>query len=243
MKPVDWLTYYQPAIEILLSGGNPYDVLGFYNPPWLLLLLLPIWLLPEPIGVVVLLLITIAGFALVAIRLGATPTKTLLFLLSPPAVHCYINGGIEWLVMLGLSMPPWLGMFFVLVKPQVGIGGAIYWLFEAWHKERILGVLMVACPVGVALLLSLILFGLPHQTEELLGTVRNVSPWPLGIAIGVYLMSRHEKLYAVAASPFLSPYVAFHTYIVCLLPILSRPIREMAMVVLALWAIVLMGAI
>lgn len=102
-----------------------------FIPYWILALLMPLALLPEPIGSALLLLINLAAFSYTAHRFGANPIGLLLFLLSPPVLLCLLNSNIDGIVVLGFVLPPQLGLFLLLLKPQVGSAAAMYWLVEA----------------------------------------------------------------------------------------------------------------
>lgn len=49
----DWEIFYLPAAQQILAGQSPYQIPGFFNPPWILLPLLPLALLPAKVGSVV----------------------------------------------------------------------------------------------------------------------------------------------------------------------------------------------
>ena len=59
--------------------------------------------------------------------------------------------------MLGLLLPPQVGVFFVLIKPHVGVGVFVFWVVQAWHKKGASGVLALVWPVAV--LLSMLVYG------------------------------------------------------------------------------------
>ena len=50
LPDADWHGTYYPAVRNALAGKSPYDVPGFYNPPWMFLLLIPFGLFPLEIG-------------------------------------------------------------------------------------------------------------------------------------------------------------------------------------------------
>lgn len=129
---VDWQDAYRPAAMSLLAGGSPYEVSGYFNPPWALLPLLPIAVLPQPLGRALAVMVALVAYAYVAYRLGADRKTMLVFLLSPPVLHGLLNGSLDWLGALGFVMNPQLGLFFVMIKPQLGIAVAVFWLFQSW---------------------------------------------------------------------------------------------------------------
>src|SRR5690606_20758783 len=131
---IDWRTAFRPAAREMLATGNPYHVEGFFNPPWTVLPMIPLALLPERVGSAAMLVLGLAGFAYGAHRLGASPLVLGAFLLSPPVLHSLLNGNIDWLPIVGFVLPPQIGLFFVLTKPQMGSAVAVFWLVEAWRE-------------------------------------------------------------------------------------------------------------
>src|SRR3990172_13242130 len=80
---IDWHNTWRPAALLLLAGQSPYDCKWFFGPPWALFPLLPLALLPETIGRLILLLVCFILFALAALRFGAGRLALAVFLLSP----------------------------------------------------------------------------------------------------------------------------------------------------------------
>lgn len=109
---VDWTEVYRPAALSLLKGQNPYDIPGYYNPPWTLLFLIPFAVLPEPVGRGLLFVLTLVIVAIVAIRLGANRVSLIVFLCSPPVLQGLLDSNVDWLALLGFILPPRLGLFF-----------------------------------------------------------------------------------------------------------------------------------
>lgn len=146
--PVDWRTAFRPAARAMLLTGDPYQVEGFFNPPWTVLPMIPLAFLPEQIGAALMFVAGLAGFAFAAHRLGASPIVLGAFILSPPVMHSLLNGNIDWLPLVGFVLPPQIGLFFILIKPQMGLAVALFWLVEAWREGglreviRVLGLLV-----------------------------------------------------------------------------------------------------
>ncbi|MGC8880025.1 MAG: hypothetical protein ACP5R2_12460 [Anaerolineae bacterium] len=243
---VDWHEAFRPAALALLSGRSPYDIDKFYNPPWGLLPLLPLALLPEGLGRGLLFAISLLSFAIVAHRLKASPPALLVFLLSPPVLHGLVNANIDWLAMLGFILPPQLGLPFVLIKPQVGIGMAIFWLAEAWREGRFRKVLQIFWPTLLLSTASVALYGLwPLHLQYVTDHSRNfnTSLWPLSIPVGLALSAlsiyKRNHRYAMASAPFLSPHVVFHSY-AGLLAALLPATRRVTMAAIALGILILL---
>jgi hypothetical protein len=242
---IDWHEAFRPASLALLSGVSPYTVDKFYAAPWSLLPLLPLALLPENIGRGVLFSASIFSLVLIARHLKAKPLSVVAFLLSPPVLHGLLNANIDWMAMLGFVLPPQIGLVFVVVKPQVGIGLVIYWLVEAWREGKSKRVIQIFWPVVLVTIVSFLLFGFwPlrfHGITDYSGKF-NASLWPTSIPIGLTLMAtsirKEEPRYAIASSPCFSPHVVFHSYMGVLAALLPATI-ETVVAVVGLWILVI----
>ena len=238
---VDWRVFFRPAARKLLALQNPYDVRVF-NPPWVFLLLSPLALLPVGISSSVMFALNFFAFGFVAYRLGAKPIPLLLFVLSPFALLCGIVGNVDWMVALGFLMPPQIGLFFVLVKPQAGIGIAIFWLVAAWRRGGLREAVRVFSPVALAFLLSFVLYGLwPLRVFGLMPIAdANTSFGPAGIVIGLALLAAALKNkkpgLALSSGPFLSPYDTGETWSIALLGLGPNTI-EFVVAVAASWVV------
>jgi len=210
---IDWINTYRPATLAVLSLQSPYTIEIFHSPPWTVLPLIPLALLPERIGYGFNFCLAILSTGYVAFRLGAKPITIAAILLSYPILFSGIYGNIDWLIYLGLILPPRWGLFFVLIKPQAGIGIAIYWLFECYRKDGIKEIAKHYWPVTAALFLSFLIFGFwPEAGFSEIGRSFDASLWPQSLPIGLVILSASIRSQrpglALASSPFLSPYVA-----------------------------------
>ena len=201
-------------------------------------------LLPVQVGRAMLVIVTLLSFGLVARGLGAKPLVIGLLLVSPPVVHCILVGNIDWLAVLGFILPPQIGMFFVAIKPQIGIGIAIFWVVEAWRKGGWREVLHICWPITAALVVSMLIFGLwPLRFENQTGVWWNASLWPMSIPVGLGLLAAalHKRKigYAMAASPCLSPYLMMHSWVVALLAV-SDSLPVTAAAVVGFWILIVM---
>jgi hypothetical protein len=234
----DWLEAFRPAALALLSGHSPYTMMGarFANAPWTLLPLIPLALLPAQIGTWLLILVSALSFAFVAYRFGASHVTMITFVLSPFVVRCLWYGQIDWLPLLGVVMPPWLGLFFIAVKPQVCGLVAPYWLVEAWKARA---VIKTFAPITIVTLLSFIPFGIwPAKMLELSAAYPTQSLWPWSIALSVALLivawKRKDKTLSAAASPLAASYAQPNSFASILLPLLRYQWLMVAAVVV-LW--------
>ena len=243
---IDWDRHYGPAVEALVAGRSPYEGTGFVNPPWALLPLLPF--AAEPVaGRAALFVLSLGAYALVAVHLDASPVALGVFLVSPPVLHTLLNGNVEWLVLLGLLLPPRWGLFLVLVKPQVGAGVALWWVTEAGRDGGWRGIWTTTWPVTLALVVSFLLFGpWPLRAAGHPGQGWNASLWPWSLPVGVGLLVygvwTRDRRAALAAAPFCSPYVLLHAWTGAVLALVGRT-WVLALVVAGLWGLVLLAAL
>lgn len=192
-----------------VSLDDPY----FFNVPWLAALLIPFSVQDDATGNGLLFVCGLAAFAYVAYRFGARPLTLVLFLTSPGVIANLILPNIDWLPLLGTLLSPRYGLFLVLVKPQVGLGVAILWLYQAWKSGRWQGVLKTVAPVALAFLVSIPLFGLWFMKSTMLGSVgwnTSLFPWsvPFGLLLLVIALYRSRRDWAIASSVLVSPYVS-----------------------------------
>src|SRR5215510_12953887 len=68
---IDWTITFRPATLTLLSGLSPYGRVYYVHAPWTLIPLIPLAILPEAVGRVMLLFCGLASYAFVAHKLGA----------------------------------------------------------------------------------------------------------------------------------------------------------------------------
>jgi hypothetical protein len=230
----------------LILTGNPYQIDGggFLNAPWVLIPLIPLAFLPLNIGYGILTVAGLACFAYAAYKSGAKPITLAVFLLSPPVLHCLLQGNIDWMVLLGFVLPPQIGLLLITIKPQMGSVVVLFWLVEAYRKGGWRETVRVFWPVTIALGISFLIYGLwPLHFERELTHWWNASLWPASIPVGLGLLvtslRKRNVAYAMGASPCLSPYVLLHAWSGALLAIVSLPYETLA-VVAGLWGWVLL---
>jgi len=180
--------------------------------------------------------------------LGASLGLLLLFYMgvdmiwSPPVFYGMRMLNVDVLVLIGFVLPAPVGLFFVIIKPQMGLVMVIFWLVEAWRQGGLQAVLKTFLPVKVAVLLSFVLFGnwLAGRQSDLPGSFWNASlwPWSIPIGLGLLMVSLRErpKELAMSASPFLSPYLAYHSWAAALPGLIQRD-YELVTVVIGMWLV------
>jgi hypothetical protein len=235
----DWIQFFRPATLAFIHGQNPYDIRDFHNAPWTLIPFIPFALMPYQFGRAGFFILSSACFFFIAYKLNAKPASLILFVTSYPVVSCLNGGGIDWLPMLSFVTPAPISLIFAAMKPQIGIGIAIYWLFESWRNGGLLTVVKNFLPVTILLLASFALYGFWVLT--FIGKSQNavnMSLFPYSIPLAVYLLwvaisQRRAKL-AMAAGPFLAPYHTLFSLAAPLVALFDYP-KLLAFVSVCLW--------
>jgi hypothetical protein len=132
-------------------------------------------------------------------------------------VYGLIYAQIDWLAMLGILLPPWLGIILLMAKPQIGIGVALFLGYEAWAEGGIRKLVSVFLPLVCITIVCYIAFGSDLFTKSsLVFTATNTSLWPRSLPIGLVILvaaiRRRKKFFSLTASPFLSPYLSVHSW-------------------------------
>lgn len=223
---VDWKGAFRRASIELLKGKSPYQITSFYNPPWTLFPLLPIALLSPALGSAVIYVLNFISYLFVTFKLKTNFWLIIIFVLYSGMIANSRNGNIEGILAVGYILPPQIGLFFILAKPQMGIAVAIFWAVESWRTGGLEEINRVFLPVGLAYLASFIIFGVYiSSTTQLADVWWNSSIFPEGIPIGLVLLImaiwKREIKFAIAASPFFSPYLTSHTWAIVWLGLLS----------------------
>lgn len=219
----DWKYTIQPSIMALLHGENPHSY-ELQNFVWVALPLLPLALLPAHWGAAGLFVLTVILFALTAYKLGMKPLVILLFLASPFVVFAAATGNVDGLTAIGLILPHPIGLFFLVLKPQISFGVILFWLWQAWQEGKWRRVAQVFGPVAIAILLEQILYDfwfIRSATSHIGTDPANVSLLPYGMFIGMALLvnafQKKNLKQAIVSSPFLAPYLSLGSYSVALL--------------------------
>jgi hypothetical protein len=227
----DWLIFLQ-GTQAFLHGGNPYlvgsEFYRVYVPFWTYIFLAPFALLPFWVGRILLFIVSMIAFAVTAVKMGASKFQLVMFLISSSVFGGLYMGNIDFLVTLGFWMPPQIGLFFVMMKPQIGACIAIYWMYMAWREGGVNEIVRVFAPVTGAYLLSFVLYG--FWLKQLFNMPNN--PWNFGIfpyvvPVGLFLLfkalQQQDKKLAGISSPLIAPYVTTYNFAIMLLSLFNRP--------------------
>ncbi len=225
---VDWNIAFYPATKLLLQGRNPYWIPFFHNPVWALIPLVPFALLGHSLGGALLFFFSLFTYAFVAYHFKGKPVALVALLLSPLVFYNQFLGNIDSLVLWGLLLPPPIGLFFIAIKPQIGIGIALYLAYSVWLEGGWRKLLLSFAPVTVALAISFLLFGnwVVSTSENVISANWNLSLFPWSIPIGLLLLfvafRRRRLTVSLSASPFLAPYLSLGSWSIALFGLLDN---------------------
>ncbi len=237
---VDWNIAFYPATRLLLQGHNPYSVGTLHIPIWGLIPLIPFVVLGHDLGGLLLFFFNLFTYAYVGYRFKGKPVALLALLLSPLVFYNLFLGNIDSLVLWGLLLPPPIGLFLIAIKPQIGIGVAVYLARAAWLEGGWRKLLLSFAPVTAALVISFLVLGnwVAGTSEDVLTAYWNFSFFPWGLPIGLLLLvlaiSRRKIAVSLSASPFLAPYISVGSWFVAFMGLLEDNLA-MVGVVCGLW--------
>jgi len=242
---IDWKETFYPATRAFLNGESPYNVPTFRNPPWTVLFLAPFALFSETTSGILFFMASIFLYAWAAYRLKASKLALTVFLLSPPVVYGMRMLNVDVFVLIGFTLPAQAGLFLVLIKPQMGLAMIPFWAAKEFREGGLKKVAITFAPVIATVLLSFIFFGnwLSGRQADLLDSSWNASLWPWALPIGVVLSALSLRdlraNLAMAASPFLSPYLAYHSWVSVMAGLLQYDF-ELMIAVAAMWLVAIL---
>lgn len=229
---LDWWRHFHPAVLEAFRGGNPYEVSGFYSPPWLLLILSPLAILPIKVSTPLIFILNTAGYTWVAYKLGVNKYLILPLFFFSGALTNALKGNIDGILLLGLLMPSWLGSLFLMTKPQIGVPillcVVLTVLFSKTSKrEKIQYLFVMLAPLLGLTLLSFALYGNWYtHASEVIGRSWNAAVlWPYGFPLGIVLIwqsvARRDIRLALVSIPFVFPYISSSTWGIPIMGIVS----------------------
>lgn len=227
----DWANYFLPATLALLQGENPHAII--FNPSWAIFPLIPFAFYSAEFGAWFTFAATLVALAMVAHRLGARLPSILIILSVPYALGMLWSGNVEWLALLGLLMPQNIGLIFLAIKPQIGIGVMVFWTVETWRKSGKLATLKLIAPLITMLGLSFWFFGFWMTDKTMTYTqfvnAGNASFFPFSLPIGFALFATalrtHNLKFALASSPMFFPVLTPQCWLAPMLALSALPME------------------
>jgi hypothetical protein len=229
----DFLIFWEAA-KALLGGASPYTVTGFYNPAWSLIPFIPLTLFSFDVARVLYALLAGACFVIALARFKIRPLYIVIIALCSSLLWLnilFLN--LDCLVLLGMTLPPPIGIWLVMLKPQMAIGVVTFWFLRRETRRW-----YIFAPVGVMLVVNYAVFGLPKFS--LGGAQANLFPLliPVGLWLIVKAIQQSRINYAAPASAFLSAYYSLTSWIALAPLAMSR--RWLLVVVIGSWLITIL---
>jgi hypothetical protein len=123
-------------------------------------------------------------------------------------------GNMDSLILLGSLLPPPIGIWFLLSKPQLGWVVALLWLWRLVQTRRPQKLISFLVPVGIGLMLSLAA-GMRVPNPEFF-KMWSADAFPVGLMLGMPLLvlalEWQDEATALVAALMMSPYVAFASW-------------------------------
>jgi len=209
----DWLTSYWPQMI------QPFSLQKeIFNLPFLFLFLQPLRLLGPYGSVICIQIFSIFIIISIGKRLGLSPLRIALVLLSPPVLWNIFVGQIDGLMMLAYILPAGWSVPVTIMKPQTTFGAA-------WREFRINPLRTVAISailIFVAFLIWRWPFSIDPGSPLNLADPWNWSFWPWGLLL-LPLLFIKDKRGGMFVSPFLFPYAALQSLIGPILVVATMP--------------------
>jgi len=246
--PVDFAVF-RTATRVALRGGNPYDVsirngytglfYSFYNPPWIIPFLVPFTILPERYGLALLWCCTFITYAYLVFNTKPTKQTILLIFTSAPMILDLYYGQINFLVWLGLLLPPPIGLLFLALKPQIGFGVILYRIMCAWKSNGWYGLMRLIWPLALISIISFVIYGFwPMGWQHMTVGEEQSGLWPyflpLGVGLVVYAIKQKSCEHAILAMPFVAPHIWTHSLVGWLLQLQKYP-KLLRLACIGLW--------
>ncbi len=227
--------------------ADPYSALVWPYVPWAVIPLIPFGLLPVWLAVLLQMILYFGLLAALVFRFEGGLAAVLIVLTSAIAFDTALEINLEWMVVIGLLVPPvWSGPL-LLVKPQAALGA---WLGFA-PRDWLRGGLVVLAVVAAALLIwpgwvGGMIADIQANTLGDWGARINIAfsnlmprplSWGIGVALAILALRRRDPVIGVFAWQFVVPYATFYGIMPVFALFASRWPRLALIVSLTLWAL------
>lgn len=239
--------WYDQAATFTLVGAHwrdPYAISGFINPPWAALLLVPFGWLPLPLAVLAQLCLYFALLAGLIFKYGGGHKAVVIALTSFLAFDNALELNIDWVIALGLLLPPVYSGPLLLLKPQLALG-AWFALRGRTLTRAVLVALttlvlsLAAWPRWPLQLADALAFNLPRQVVSI--APLTLMPPLLAIAIGLALAwhayRKHDPAWGLLAWLFFAPYLPFYSLLLHFAVLAARNRRLALLLSALLWLV------
>ena len=245
---VDFNIYYESA-TLFWQGENPYNRGGYFNPPWLMFLMLPFLAFQPKYAFGLWTAISFVSIILAAKRMGIFRQRLwwlsiFSLIMSPPVFLCLLWGNIDLFLVYFCTVNNPISLFFLALKPHIYWPVILFRLVSWWRIGKRKTAFLTAVSLAIAYLISFafygfyILKGTSTITREF-----NTSLWPYGVLPGLllliptYFSKRKNKLNtAMATGPLTSPQVTNNAWTVLFVSLCRHPIL-LSLLVSFYWAL------
>ncbi len=226
---VDYVHFFSPA----LHTSEPYEVPGFYNPFWVFA---AVWF-SELFGAYKLaawVVLNLCCYVWVCVRMKMPLWTVVPYLVFSGALMSVYVGNVEGIVALGLVLPPPVGIILLMMKPQIGMAVAAYYVLSAFIYSGWKKAAQTLVPVLVLFALSFVFYGdwFFKPLELIERGYNTIFYFPIGVPVGIALIvagvSRRNIGYALMAIPFTAPYMIFHTWAFPFMGVVLVLVKELA---------------
>ena len=228
--------------------NTPYDAYGFVHPVWVVVLAYPFRWLPLEVATLLQALIYFIALALVIVKWGGDRRAILITLCSFISLDAVLQMNVDWLVVVGMLLPPWASGPFVLAKPQIGFG---YYLGLNLRDSLKALILMI-----VVLMVTFLIWGWwpaiiwGRVTDASISRFFNIAPLQYlsylslvigGIMAGVAFRRKDVPL-GVLAGLFFTPYIAAYSFPL-MLGMLAIRWQRLALIITVVYWVLLIGIV
>jgi hypothetical protein len=224
---------------------NPYESAGFFNMPWAMVLLIPFDPMPLELAAFVQIVLYFVLLALIVHKFGGGRMALLVALTSALALDAALEINIDWMVCIGLLVPPMWSGPFLLVKPQTAFG----YVFSFSRRDFVRATIVVLATVLIAFVLwgnwplNLVENMRRYETNILvniapLSILPDIVSIGIGLALGFYGFRKRDAILCILAGLFFIPYTAPSSVLVAFTLAATRWPRAALVVSILCWIIV-----
>lgn len=210
----DFIVFYRAGVAAV-SGINPYtlgDEVQFFPPFWTLAVFAPMSMLPVRLAQFIWPIAAMTVWVFILNETNAGSVNIGLFLLNAPFVRGMMLGSYDWMCLIGVLLPIGLGSWFLILKPQVSFGYIFFQLKERGIKQLAPAYILPGLLLIGATLISL--SRTPVLSEMWWNTSLGFIGLPIGGALLFWSFKKRNQWIALAATPFLFPYVGIAAWAV-----------------------------
>lgn len=218
----DWIAWFQPVAQALPAFSN------FHYPPWFLVFIYPLSLLPGWVDYLVLAALSV----FVVLRYGGW--KAVLMLVAAPTMVTIAYGNVDVLLIAVFMVPFWLQIILISCKPM---------LFTRWLLRKALSnSILNYVPFVLLVLCSFVVWGWWPARMTTSGVALSSTISPTIFLPGVLcLLSKSPVMWLLGAG-LLSPYIQLYHFTHLVALYIKRNVWWKGLIlVIVSWVVILYG--